>query len=69
VTAEALEEFLDKLTSAALGDSKPAEAPTRRSARRQRELAEVDRALDRAGIVPGSTRPAQARPSKRTAAR
>jgi hypothetical protein len=58
VTEEALDEFLDELTRAALGETTPTNAPAvRTSARRQRELKRVDRQLDKAGIRAG-TKPA-----------
>jgi hypothetical protein len=62
VTAEALEEFLDKLTSAALDESDPTQAPTvRPSAQRQRVLEAIDRELDKAGIC---TNPKPRRPGR-----
>jgi hypothetical protein len=55
VTSEALDEFLDELTRAALGENEPAEPPTISTpAHRRRELERIDRDLDAAGITVGS---------------
>jgi hypothetical protein len=62
VTAEAIEEFLSRLTNTALNETEPADIPTTTiSARRQRELDRVDRDLDEARITANPrrrTRPA-----------
>jgi hypothetical protein len=48
---EAVERYVRRLTGLALGEAEPTESPvTPMSSRRQRELAAVDRELDRAGI-------------------
>jgi hypothetical protein len=50
-TLEAVQRFMERLTGAALGESKAAEAPiVQTSARRQRDLARTDRELDAARI-------------------
>jgi hypothetical protein len=50
-TREAVQRFVERLTTAALGQVQPVgTSAIRTSARRQRELSRVDRALDAAGI-------------------
>jgi hypothetical protein len=71
VADQAIDEFLDELTRAALAQTEPAAAPAPAiSPRRQRELDRVDAELDAAGIVSGPTRSPRPKrsPKRRTAA-
>jgi hypothetical protein len=63
VSDEDIDIFIDELTRAALGETGPAGAPNvQTSARRQQELAAVDRELDQAGFGPDSKQPAGPKP-------
>jgi hypothetical protein len=63
-SVEAVERFLSAMTAAALHEAAPTETPETMTARRHRELAQVDRDLDAFGITENPTPPRRGRKSK-----